>query len=113
MLDFAGKRWWYLTVSLILFVIAAAALALWGLKPGIEFTSGSSFTIEFTDRSVSQGEVRTAMHELGHPEARVQGAGSNKYLIRTNELENSPSLEAAAGPEVPGEINQIEQGLRE
>lgn len=113
MLDFAGKRWWYLTVSLILFIIAAVALALWGLKPGIEFTSGSSFTIEFTDRSVSQGEVRTAMHELGHSEARVQGAGSNKYLIRTNELENSPSLEAAAGPEVPGEINQIEQGLRE
>lgn len=112
MLDFAGKRWWYLTASLILFLIAAAALVLWGLKPGIEFTSGSSFTIEFTERTVSQGEVRTAMGDLGHPEARVQGAGTNKYLIRTGELENAPSLDSAEGPDIPGEINVIEDGLR-
>ena len=52
MLDFAGKRWWYLTISLVLFLVAAVALVLWGLKPGIEFTSGSSFTIEFTERDV-------------------------------------------------------------
>lgn len=112
MLDFAGKRWWYLTASLILFLIAAAALVLWGLKPGIEFTSGSSFTIEFTERTVSQGEVRRAMGDLGHPEARVQGAGTNKYLIRTGELENAPSLDSAEGPDIPGEINVIEDGLR-
>lgn len=113
MLDFAGKRWWYLSVSLAMFVVAVAALAIWQLKPGIEFTSGSTFTIEFTEREVSQGEVRDAMHELGHEEARVQGAGSNKYLIRTDELQNAPALDSAEGPEPPGEIDQIEAGLRE
>jgi preprotein translocase subunit SecF len=113
MLDFAGKRWWYLSASLVLFLIAAVALALWQLRPGIEFTSGSTFTIEFTEREVSQGEVRDAMHELGHEEARVQGAGSNKYLIRTEELENAPALDSAEGPELPGEIDQIESGLRD
>jgi len=113
MLDFAGKRWWYLGVSFVLFVIAAVALALWQLRPGIEFTSGSTFTIEFTEREVSQGEVRDALHELGHEEARVQGAGSNKYLIRTEELENAPALDSAEGPELPGEIDQIESALRD
>ncbi|MEO8540692.1 MAG: protein translocase subunit SecF [bacterium] len=113
MLDFAGKRWWYLTISLILFLIAAVALALWGLKPGIEFTSGSSFTVEFTEREVTQGQVRDAIHQLGHPEARVQGAGTNKFLVHTGELKNSPALDSVEGPEVPGEINQIEAGLRD
>lgn len=114
MLDFAGKRWWYLGVSLAIFVVAVAALGIWQLRPGIEFTSGSSFTIQFTEREVSQGELRTAMAELEHEEARVQGAGSNKYLIRTEELENTPALDSASeGPEVPGEINTIEAGLRE
>ena len=112
MLDFAGKRWWYLSVSFVLFLIAAVALLLWGLKPGIEFTSGSSFTVEFTERTVTQGEVRDAMRALGHPEARVQGAGTNTYLIHTSELKNAPALDSAAGPEQPGEINQIEEGLR-
>ena len=113
MLDFAGKRWWYLSVSLVFFLIAVLALAVWQLKPGIEFTSGSTFTIEFTEREVSQGEVRDAMHELGHEEARVQGAGTNKYLIRTEELANAPALDSAEGPEPPGEIDQIESGLRD
>jgi preprotein translocase subunit SecF len=87
--------------------------ALWQLRPGIEFTSGSTFTIEFTEREVSQAQVREAMQELGHDEVRVQGAGSNKYLIRTDELENAPALDSAEGPEPPGEIDQIEAGLRE
>ena len=113
MLDFAGKRWWYLTVSLAMFLVAAAALALWQLRPGIEFTSGSTFTIEFTEREVSQGELRDAMHELGHEEARVQGAVSNKYLIRTEQLDNAPSLDSAEGPTLPGEIDEIERGLNE
>ena len=114
MLDFAGKRWWYLGVSLAIFLVAIAALAIWQLRPGIEFTSGSSFTIQFTEREVSQQQVRTAMEELGHDEARVQGAGTSKYLIRTEELENTPALDSASeGPEVPGEINTIESGLRD
>ncbi|MGE3077226.1 MAG: protein translocase subunit SecF [Dehalococcoidia bacterium] len=112
MLDFAGKRWWYLTVSFVIFLIAAVSLAVFQLRPGIEFTSGSTFTIEFTEKTVSQGELRTAMSELGHPEARVQGAGSNKYLIRTEELQNAPTLDSAQGPDQPGEINTIEDGLR-
>jgi len=112
MLDFAGKRWWYLSVSLVFFTVAVASLAIFHLRPGIEFTSGSTFTIEFTEQNVTQGELRTAFGELGHPEARVQGAGTNKFLIRTSELKNAPALDANQGPDVPGEINQIEDGLR-
>ena len=113
MLDFAGKRWWYLSISAVIFLVAVVALAVFQLRPGIEFTSGSTFTIEFTEREVSQGDLRDAMAELGHDEARIQGAGNNKYLIRTEELENAPALDSAVGPELPGEINQIEDGLRD
>ena len=113
MLDFAGKRWYYLSVSLALMLIAATALALWQLRPGIEFTSGSQFTIEFTERSVSQAEVRSALADLGHPEARVQGAGSNRYLIRTKELENAPPISGGEGPTVDGEIDSIMASLQQ
>ncbi|HMO55070.1 MAG TPA: protein translocase subunit SecF [Tepidiformaceae bacterium] len=113
MLDFAGKRWYYLSVSLALMLIAATALALWQLRPGIEFTSGSQFTIEFTERSVSQAEVRSALADLGHPEARVQGAGSNRYLIRTKELENAPPTSGGEGPTVDGEIDSIMASLQQ
>jgi preprotein translocase subunit SecF len=112
MIDFAGKRWWYLSISLVLFLIAVVILIFPPrLKPGIEFTSGSSFTLAFTERAVSQGELRTAMGEIGRPEARIQGAGENTYLIRTSELEGAPSLTDSAGPALPGEIDRIETEL--
>jgi preprotein translocase subunit SecF len=115
MVDFAGKRWWALSISAAITLVAVVALALWGLVPGIEFTSGSTFTFAFTEQNVSQQEVKDAMSDLGHPEARVQEAGTNEFLIRTTELEGPPpdTDTSAVGPEVPirGEIDDIQDGL--
>jgi preprotein translocase subunit SecF len=116
--DFAGKRWWYLSFSLVLFVIAAVALAIPPhLKPGIEFTSGSSFTIQFQQKSVSQQALRTAMSELGHSEARIQGAGSETFLIHTKELPGAPSVDSTTvvgpQPNTVGEFDKITTGLCE
>jgi preprotein translocase subunit SecF len=117
MLDFAGKRWWYLGVSLVLFLIAAVALAIPPhLMAGIEFTSGSSFTIEFTANAVKQDELRTSMKDLGYGEARIQQAGSNTYLIHTRELQGSPNVDDAqvVGPQQiqVTEFEVIQKGLR-
>ncbi len=113
MLDFAGKRWWYLSSSLVLFVVAAVILAIPPrLEAGIEFTSGSSFTFSF-DNTVKQEDLRSAMAELGHGEARIQGAGTNEFLFRTKVLEGAPSLGSAEGPVPSGEIDQIQAALAE
>lgn len=117
MIDFAGKRWWTLSISFALFVVAVVALALWQLRPGIEFTSGSSFTFTFTGGTpVSQEDIRQVLSQHGHPEARIQQTADNSYLIRTSELEGAPSQEAnVVGPtEQPkGEIDEIQAALQE
>ena len=118
MFDFAGKRWWYLGISLVMFIIAAVALAIPPhLRPGIEFTSGSSFTIQFQAKAVSQQDLRTAMSELGHSEARIQGSGSDTYLIHTKELPGAPSVDSTqiVGPQPLnlGEFDKITTGLCE
>ncbi|MCC6382938.1 MAG: protein translocase subunit SecF [Dehalococcoidia bacterium] len=117
MLDFAGKRWWYLGISLALFIAAAVILAIPPhLRAGIEFTSGSSFTFEFS-KEVKQVDLRAALRALGHDEARVQGAGGNSYIIKTRELEGAPAVNAtdAPGPqEAPkGEIDRIQEALQQ
>lgn len=113
MLDFAGKRWWYLGFSLVLFIIAAVVLAIPPhLEAGIEFTSGSSFTFAF-EKEVKQEDLRSAMSDLGHGEARIQSTGSSEYLIRTRELEGAPSLGSAEGPVQAGEIDQIQASLQD
>ncbi|MBE7518277.1 MAG: protein translocase subunit SecF [Thermoflexaceae bacterium] len=113
MLDFAGKRWWYLAPSIAIFIVAAVILAIPPhLEAGIEFTSGSSFTLAF-EQEVKQEDLRGAMADLGHGEARIQGAGTNEFLIHTSVLEGAPSLGSAEGPVQSGEIDQIQASLGE
>ncbi len=118
-LDFAGKRWWYLWFSMIFVVIAAVALVIPPrLVPSIEFTSGSSFTLEFTEQQPSEQDLRAAVADLGHEEAKVQSAGSGQYIFRTDELQGAPPLAATEdiqGPIEPqsSELDQIEAGLEQ
>jgi len=112
--DFVGKRWWYLSVPGVLVLAAIIILAIPPtLRAGIEFTSGSTFTLEFTERAVSASELRAALAELGHPEARVQGAGENVYIVRTKPLQGAPALGEEPGPVPPGEIDEIQAALKE
>lgn len=113
-IDFSGRRWWTLGFSMAIFLAAAVVLVIPPtLKPGIEFTSGSSFTLKFEER-VDQGDLRSAMADLDHPEARIQGAGDNTFIIRTEELAGAPALDSTeTGPLPPGEIDEIETALTE
>jgi preprotein translocase subunit SecF len=110
-LDIVGKRGWYFLGSGLLILAGLISLALppgWatlesGLKPGIEFTSGSVLTVTF-ERPVTVEEVRLRMDALGHPEALIQKSGSSTVIIRTKQLE-----EASAGG--TSERERIQQDL--
>jgi SecD/SecF fusion protein len=111
-LDFVGNRWWFYAFSLLLLVPGAISLMIPPrLQPGIEFTSGTTFTIDF-EEDVSQEDLRDAMADLGHPEARIQGTSDGDFLVRTEELEGSTSI-PPVGPAPPSERDEIEAGLEE
>ena len=85
-LDFAGKRAWFFLVSLVVILPGVVFLILApGLKPGIDFTGGSTLIVEF-DESVDQPNLRVTLEEMGRPEAVVQSMGDDTYFIRTVEL---------------------------
>jgi len=85
--------------SAIAMVISLVLLIVPGLRPGIEFTSGTTMLVQF-NRSVSQEDIRAAYASLGHPEARVQSSGANQYLIRTRELEVPPGGFMEVAPDI-------------
>ena len=82
----------------IVFLIVAP-----GLRPGIDFTGGSTLTIEFAD-PVEQQQLRDALAEIDVGDTTVQNFGDNVYFIRTKELseaekdEITTGLEAAISP---------------
>jgi preprotein translocase subunit SecF len=95
MLDIIGKRFWFLLISGVMVVLGIIALSVFGLKAGIEFSSGSLMTVGF-EREVKVAEVKEAVADLGYGNAIVQSTGGGDFLIRLPELtdETKAALEA-------------------
>ena len=74
-----------LIVSGIITVVAVVFLAVWGLKPGIDFTGGSLMELSFTTRPESV-EIQSVFDGLNFKNASIQKTGDNGVIIRTNFL---------------------------
>ncbi len=110
MLDFVGKRNWYYLFSLLVLLPGTISLLIAPrLRAGIEFTSGSTFSVRLGN-PVTAGELKSALSDVGHPEARVQGTGDNTYLVRTKELQGTADA-PVYGPSQPSERDAIEAAL--
>ena len=98
MLDIVGKRGWYFLFSAVIIIAGIISMLMppgWvtlesGLRPGIDFTSGSVFNVTFS-QDVEQQDILQRMDDLGHPEALVQQVGVNNYFVRTEVLDEAVS----------------------
>ena len=88
-MNFVAKRFWFFVISIsvitpgIVFLIIAP-----GLKPGIDFTGGSSMTLQFPEgTSAGAGEIREALANIGYAESTVQNLGDSNFFVRTKELQ--------------------------
>jgi len=52
-----------------------AILAVWGLKPGIDFTGGSILEIDYLDTRVANEEIEQKLAGLNLDSLSVQSAG--------------------------------------
>jgi len=65
--------------GIVFFIIAP------GLKPGIDFTGGSTLTLAF-ENEVSQTDLRINLSDIGNADSTVQKLGDKLFFIRTVQL---------------------------
>ncbi|TES89359.1 MAG: protein translocase subunit SecF [Dehalococcoidia bacterium] len=98
MFDLVGKRFRFFLISAVVILIGIISLLTFGLKMGIEFSSGSLLTVDF-EQDVAQGELKEALVDLGYDNVIIQRTGAGDYLIRTEELSAESKAEMEAGLE--------------
>lgn len=88
-MDVVGRKQWFLGLSAVLVIIGIIFISIPPrLNLGIDFTSGTSFDLEFTDDVVTE-DVRAALSAVGHGDAIIQKAGDGEFFIRTRDLGQS------------------------
>ena len=111
MYNIVGKRGWYFVFSALLIIpglLSMIAPPGWasggsGLRPGIDFTSGSVLNISF-EEPASPAAVRSVMASLGHSEALVQAVGDDSVLIRTRVLQEAAGDETSERQRIQAEL---------
>ncbi|MDZ4230927.1 MAG: protein translocase subunit SecF, partial [Dehalococcoidales bacterium] len=85
MFDIVGKRFWFFLISGLVILVSIVSLATFGLKAGVEFSSGSMMTIGF-EQPVDQDALRRELTDLGYGSAIIQRVGEDEFLLRLPEL---------------------------
>ncbi len=85
-MDFVGKRAWFFILSALVIAPGFVFLIIApGLNPGIDFTGGSTLTLDFFD-PVDQADIRREVAAQGQVDATIQRMEEQTYFIRTKEL---------------------------
>ena len=105
--DFVGGWKLYFSISGVLLLAGAVAIALGGLNLGIDFQGGAQFTVANAERQLSDEQIRAALPDEIAADAVITTLGQNGYEIRTPVISGQEeqgqvqdSLSQATGGEV-------------
>jgi SecD/SecF fusion protein len=102
--DFMGKSRWFFSMSGLILLVCAMAIAINGLNFGIDFEGGTRITAPL-EQSASVDQVRDALAPVGLGDAEIQSVdnpelGENVFQISAENLS-------------PEQVDQVEQALTE
>jgi preprotein translocase subunit SecF len=98
MIDFVGKKHWFFLISAILIISGIISLAVFGLKWGVDFSSGTAITLRF-EKEVELGQLRQQLTDLGYDRATIQPTAEAEFFIRLQEISSD-------------EYTQLKDGLK-
>jgi len=75
-----NKKLFY-TISSILVAASFVSLAIWGLKPGIDFTGGTLVEVQYPAGRPDLSAISPAIMAID-PAASIRASGSDEYIVR-------------------------------
>lgn len=85
MSNIIGKRLWFFGIAGIVVIASIIFLAVFGLKAGVEFSSGSVMTVGFEEH-VEKAELEKELAGLKYTNIIIQETGDEEFLVRLPRL---------------------------
>lgn len=96
-MNIIGKKYIFLTFSGLLVLASFAALGIWGLKFGIDFTGGSLLEISYASVRPSAELIREEFAKAGVESVTVQFSGERGVLARFPSVDEAAHQRIIAG----------------
>src|SRR3989338_8253081 len=95
-------------LSGLIFAASIAALAIWGLKPGIDFKGGSLFEVTYPDGRPEKAELEAALAPL-EVAASVRPTGEDGFIIRMKDLSETEQTDIREAVSFKGKQKIVEE----
>lgn len=89
-IDFLSKRKYFYILSLTIFALGVANIAIRGLKLGIDFLGGTEIALEF-EKPVEINTIRKHINNIGLGEMEIKTFGGDKSILMRTELQEIPA----------------------
>ncbi|MCK5084933.1 MAG: protein translocase subunit SecF [Candidatus Pacebacteria bacterium] len=93
MIKIVQRRKIWFAFSLVLISASIAALSVWGLKLGIDFTGGTLMEFSFKEKTLNSEEIKGALKDLDIGEVNVQFSGADSVLLRFKDVDENTHQE--------------------
>lgn len=109
MYQIIAKRKYWLTFSAIMVALAITAIAVWGLRFGIDFTGGSVLEARYAQDRPTTDKIKDSLSPLGLNNLIVQPVGDNEIKLRFQEVDEAKHQEILSklgelSPKVDGQL---------
>jgi len=87
-MKFMRLKWLYFLISALVIIPGIVSLAMFGLKPSIDFTGGTLLELRFQKKieATQFEEIKSVIKGKGFDLGSIQSSGENSILIRTKPI---------------------------
>ncbi len=99
----------FIAISSLLFLASITAVAVFGLKFGIDFKGGAQSEISYTGERPETAEIQTAVAKLSFGEVVIQPVGETDYTIKLRDLTETEHQSLLSAVTIDGKYKSEEK----
>jgi len=105
----ANRKIFY-AISIILVLASVVSVAVWGLKPSIDFTGGTLIEVHYEGTRPDQSAVISAISAID-PAASIRPSGTDEYIVRMKSIDENEKTAVAGALSLGGTASSTEKSF--